>query len=353
MKSELEGWAEDGLHSDCERKIHRLKRSLREAKAVTKSALEDLELEERRVEFLLALGDPKPVPIRARTRKAGAHECVAVAVASDWHIEERVFPEEVNGDNEYGIEVAKIRAARFFRAIAWKIAHLQAAGKGGEGIRLRRLFLAVIGDIITGNIHEELAETNDLTPLEAKQAAFDIFVSGLDYLEAECDLPEGIDIHWSWGNHGRLTKKSRVKNQRKHNLEWDLGHQVAKHYAKSDRIRVHVARKNVEVRDILGWKVRLTHGDSVKYGGGIGGLAVPLSKKVLRWDAGGKADLTIIGHFHTLTHLGQPHVVVNGSLIGPSEYSDWIAAAPEEPAQAFFCIDRERGLRFWDPIRVG
>lgn len=349
---DLDEWADDVAHADCQRKLHRLKRTARDAQALARRALDELEREKARTEFLDAIAPPSLPVIKARTRRKNAHECVAVAVASDWHIEERVLPEEVRGLNDYHLPEARARAARFFRAIAWKIAHLQAAGQGGEAVRLRRLFLAFLGDIITGEIHEELAETNELTALQATNEAIAIVTTGVEYLLEACELPEGIDLHMGWGNHGRLTKKSRIKRQRHHNLEWLMGTQVAKHFEGNPRVRVAVAKAPVEYAEVMGWRVRLMHGDNIRYGGGIGGLTIPVSKKVLRMDQDLPADLTIMGHFHTLTHLGQPHVIVNGSLIGPSEYSQWIGAAPEPPAQAFFCLDRERGLRFWDPIWV-
>src|ERR1043165_3949501 len=53
-------------------------------------------------------------PIRIQVKKDGRREATWVALASDWHIEETVRPETVNGVNSYNLAIARRRAQRYF-----------------------------------------------------------------------------------------------------------------------------------------------------------------------------------------------------------------------------------------------
>ena len=95
--------------------------------------------------------------------------------------------------------------------------------------------------------------------------------------------------------------------------------------------------------------MRFFHGDALKYGGGIGGLSIPLIKYLHRKDEQRKADFNFLGHFHQLlypTHAS----CVNGSLIGLSAYGYKIGFKPERPAQAFTLLDEKRGFTIKIPI---
>ena len=91
--------------------------------------------------------------------------------------------------------------------------------------------------------------------------------------------------------------------------------------------------------DIYDYKIRLHHGDSMRYGGGIGGLFIPAFKAISQWDKQIRADWTFFGHFHQLKDGG--NFVSNGSLIGFSPYAIRIKADYEKPKQAFLILDKE------------
>jgi hypothetical protein len=88
--------------------------------------------------------------------------------------------------------------------------------------------------------------------------------------------------------------------------------------------------------------IRITHGDAIQYGGGVGGLTVPASKKISRWDATRKAYRTYFGHWHQYLHTNNFTSVP--TLKGFDAFSEWIGASKEEPAQLFSVFDSKRGL---------
>jgi hypothetical protein len=79
----------------------------------------------------------------------------------------------------------------------------------------------------------------------------------------------------------------------------------------------------------------------VKFGGGVGGITIPIRKKLAAWNSAIRADLTVMGHFHQLMDGGD--FVVNGSLIGYNEFAQAIGASPEEARQAFFLVHARGG----------
>lgn len=93
--------------------------------------------------------------------------------------------------------------------------------------------------------------------------------------------------------------------------------------------------------DLDGFLVRHCHGHSIRYAGGVYGLALPASKKIATWDAGRKADLTIFGHYHSWGWLRGARYIANGSVIGHTAYAERIAS-PERPCQGIAIIDGVR-----------
>jgi hypothetical protein len=286
---------------------------------------------------------PDPPAIKRREKLSRLREGTAVALASDWHIEEVVFPECVAGRNAYNLEIAHKRAQRFFEGLRW------LTDFSRTGFKLRDLILWLGGDLMTGFIHEELAETNELSPVETVLKLRDWLIVGIRYLLEDKQL-ECITIPCSFGNHGRTTPKRRIKTGAKNSFEWLLYKILEEHFKDEPRVVFEVtqsAHQYVKVYDFLH---HFHHGDEVSFGGGVGGISIPINKRVPKWNSYVEADFHSIGHFHQLNDLG--HTVVNGSLIGPSEYGMSIGAGYEPPKQAFYVIDSNRGKSVTAPIWV-
>ncbi len=272
--------------------------------------------------------------VKKRGAGKGKLEATAVVLASDWHIEEKVNPATVNGRNEYNLDISRRRAEKFFRATLWLLDH----NRGGFDIENLVLWLG--GDLISGYIHEELEESNFLAPPEAILYAMDLLVSGIDLLLAEGKL-EKIIVPCNRGNHGRIHKKKRISTASANSFEWMLYRLLKQHYKAEPRIEFMVADGDHLYLDVYGFTMRFMHGDTFNYGGGVGGMIVPIRRGIQRLQQYRKADITCLGHFHQLGDYGD--IVVNGSLIGYSPYALSIAAAYEPPQQAFFLIEPRHG----------
>lgn len=322
---------------------HRLGTDLERTKRELKRLTAELAAAQERQSVLDALGAAPIAPVEKREIRSGLREATAVVLCSDWHVEEPVDPTKVNGLNEYSLAIADRRIERMTDGILWLLDMHRAR------FAIRDLVLWLGGDLMTGHIHPELVETSELHPIETVLWLHARLIKMIDTLVASAGL-ERIIVPCSPGNHGRTTEKRRISTAHENSYEWMLYRHLEQHYAGHDVVEVNAPRAQLVYIDVYGRKMRFTHGESINFGGGVGGITIPINKAIAGWNVAHRADVTCIGHFHQLTLL--EHVVVNGSLIGHSPYAVAIRAPYEPPRQAWFLMDSERGRCCSTPIWV-
>lgn len=306
--------------------------------------LQRLSDSERRLRFWADLkASPVPPDVPRREFGSGVREGTAVALLSDCHIEEYVDPAKVADRNSYNLKISAHRMNRFFQGTKWLIEFQR------QEWAVRDLILWLGGDLMTGFIHDELIESNELSPTETVIELRRRLRSGINLLLEDGEL-EQIIIPCSYGNHGRIGQKRRVKTGAENSYEWMLYNLMAEDYENEPRVRFEVPRGAHTYVTAYDKTLHFHHGDEVYYWGGVGGLHIPLGKRVPMWENVKHADIHHIGHFHQLTDVG--HTVVNGSLIGYTEYAFSIGAAYEPPRQAFYLYDSKRGKCNVTPIWV-
>lgn len=299
------------------------------------SLTHELRLTRERQKFLDAAHSAKAPPkVIKKHANSRVREMTAVVLASDWHVEEEVTGESVAFRNEYSLEIADKRIDKFFRGICWNIEHHRASGK----LALENLVLWLGGDLISGYIHPELAETNALSPTEAVRWLLPRLRNGIATLAA-MDL--SLTVPCSFGNHGRTTDKPRVSSGYANSYEWLMYHVLSDEFRGNPKVTFEITNSPHQYVDVYDKTMHFTHGDEVKYMGGVGGLGIPLLKAVPMWDRVKPADVHCLGHHHTVRDFGR--AVVNGSLIGYGPYSQRIRAEFEPPGQLMFYMDSERG----------
>lgn len=311
-----------------------------------REALRQIEETETRFEKLLAIKEPiQAIKIEADESNTRG-EAVAIVQASDWHVEESVEPATVNGLNTYNLEIARRRAENYFRNT------LKLIRKERQDVEIKTLIFHLGGDTISNYLHPELEESNNLSPVEAIRFAKELFVGGLRLWRDDGEF-DRIQVVTSYGNHGRLTHKPRFSTGHKNNLEWMAYHDLATIFADDSIISFQIADSYFNYLEAYGRVLRFHHGDAVKYGGGIGGLSIPLTKFIHRANQHQKADADFIGHFHQLMPYSRAsRFIVNGSLIGFNAYALRIGASPEEPLQSFHLLDAKRGFTISAPVIV-
>jgi hypothetical protein len=276
-------------------------------------------------------------------KKGAPGQSTAVITFSDLHYEESVDPRVVSDLNEYNTTIAEERTGRFFEN------SLKLVDMARSKSMIKQLVLWLGGDLISGYIHEELMESNQLSPIDASIRVFALMISGIDYLLEHGEFEE-IVVVTSVGNHGRTTQKRRVSTATQNSYEWMIYNFLATHYANEPRVRFKLSRSYHNYLDVYDFTLRFHHGENIRYGGGIGGITIPLNKAIASWNEGRKADIDVMGHWHQ--RISQKHFVVNGSIIGYNAYAMSIKAPFERPQQSFFLVHPRWGKTVEAPIFV-
>lgn len=278
-----------------------------------------------------------------KRRSASLHGCPFLLI-SDVHYDEVVIRSQLGGVNEYSHQIAEKRIIHTFDT-AIDILQNLFARPSYDGI-----VIPLNGDIFSGNIHEELRETN-------AQPIFKSIADLVDLMAAQlvkcADVFGHVFVPCAVGNHGRIDKKPRAKNRVFDNYEWLFYHFLAKQFKDDDRVNFLIPESFEFIYQIYNKRILQLHGDVFKGGNGIGGILVPimrgLAKKQQAYAAIKKPfDLAIIGHFHSYHTL--PDLVINGSVKGYDEFSKLMGFKFEAPMQALWVEHPERGSIFHTPI---
>ena len=268
--------------------------------------------------------------------KSNKPHVVAVAPLSDVHAGSVVTLEETFGLNEYNIDVCDKRLTCYFNSIVKLIT------QHSQNVIVDKLIFAPIGDLIDGYIHEEQMMQNELSSIEATIWMKDRLIAGIEFLLSKLEVPL-IEIPFVTGNHSRDTDKMYFAKVTETSYETIIADALIKHFEHNERIRVHFNKSNIVfIENVFGKTLRFEHGHSIKFGGGIGGITIPIIKAIAKDQVAKKYDCLVIGHFHQQFDGGR--FVVNGSVIGYNKYAIDHHFEYEEPKQAFFLID-DKGRR--------
>jgi hypothetical protein len=315
---------------------HRLKKRVRELEEARQDLLKQLDegnVYNEVCREARALGPAKPT-IRPREGKSKLLEGTPLILASDWHIEQEVDPSAVANRNRYNLSISRRRMQRFFEAIVWAVKQQK------DTFTIRDLILWLGGDFIQNFLHEDDIENNLLPPLAAIQYWIAETAEGLRFLLKELDFEQML-LPMNDGNHGRTTKKMRSSTRQDHSLETFAYAQLALMFRDEKRLKFILPTSQFTyLPDVYGRTIRFLHGDVFRYGGGVGGIMVPLFRALARWEQTVHADLTCMGHWHQRWCL--PDVMVNGSLIGYDAYAMGGGFPFQAPVQSMRMLDAKR-----------
>lgn len=281
-------------------------------------------------------------------------EVIPITCLSDGHAEETVLKSVVNGLNEYNLDIARHRFELYFKRLIYLLRQTKKAG-----YKYDKLVLALLGDLITGYIHEELQETNSLTPVQATLFVQEMLIKGIKTI-VDTELFKEILIPCVPGNHGRTTSRKRFGSGYKNSYEWLMYHEIAKIFASTsgfEHVKFIIAESEFLYLDLFGYINLFSHGDHFNYQGGIGGIEVPMKKWILRENAVASAnpafndrgiDMAWIAHWHQYIVLNK--IRGNGSIIGYNAYARSFGFAPEDPKMQFQLLDARRGFTLNNPI---
>ncbi len=326
---------------------HRLKKENKELRQQLEERLDAKIQYDDYAALMERIARTQSTPTRWLKRKALGREVAAVtAVLSDTHYDEVVFPEQINGVNEYNREIATQRTENFFQNT------IKLAQDYINGIDISGIVLPLLGDMVSGNIHEELKETNEHRIIDTCLYYSDLIVAGIRLLSEHFPY---VHIPCVPGNHGRIDKKPRAKHRAQDSFDYLIYHLVARGVADLDTVTTDISA-GADVRwEAHGTPYVGTHGDQFRGGSGIAGALSPMllgdARKRKRESAvGSPYHYMVMGHWHQLMHA--KGIISNGSIKGYDEYAFVNNFDFEPPQQAFWLTDAKHGKTITAPVLV-
>lgn len=283
--------------------------------------------------------EPKYSPRAIKKRVSPDEEHEFALLWSDLHAGETVSQEETNGINGYDWEVMLRRHDKLRESL---FSYLD-----NRPFPVSRLHVWALGDMLSGNIHEELSETNEIPLAEATvQAGLDFSV----WMESLLERFNEIKFSGVVGNHPRAHQKPRAK-QSFDNGDWIMYHTMRLALRKYPQIEFDIPKAAAHpVTVAKNWRAMLWHGDGVRSSmpgvpwGGVMRRVAALQNQYTT--AGMPIDIFCCGHFHTANVVegSAGRVAMNGSVKGVDEYSLKAFGSGAPARQVLLCFHPRHGL---------
>lgn len=297
--------------------------------------------------------DPEPPVWVSRPSSVTGNRGVPTTLWCDWHLGEVVKRETTNGLNEFNFKVATRRATTLVdNTVELAYEHMGRAKSSFPGA-----VVMIGGDMITGNIHPELAYTNDLTNQEAINQTTDLLASCLDRMASKFGK---LFVPAVTGNHPRDTSYARrimhkMRTYTSH--EWVIYCNLLRYFKKRTKhIQFLIPGGTDAIFSVVGHRYLLTHGDAngVKGGDGIIGALGPIMRGALKVhdseaQIGVDIDTIVMGHWHQRVDIDG--ILVGNSFIGYNEHGrTGIRAKYTRPSQLLWFTHPKHGITLRAPV---
>lgn len=333
--------AKAALNPDAEiSEIEILQQRVKELEAAAKRDRKSKVYDERiasAVEAATATREPRfsPAPIRSSKRSKTQHEFALNW--SDLHAGEVVSLEETGGINSYDWETMLARHDKLRESLF--------SYQDNRPYPVETLHIFALGDMLSGNIHDELMATNEI-PLA--EATVQLGLDGAAWLESLTERFPQIVVSGVVGNHPRAHKKPWAK-QGFDNADWTAYHVMATALKKNPQIVFDIPKANQHRITVAEhWPVLLWHGDGVRSsmpGVPWGGIMRRVNALRTQYASVGKpVEYFCCGHFHTANAIEGGSIVVNGSVKGVDEYSVKAFGGGRPPQQVLLTFHPRNGL---------
>lgn len=314
------------------------------ATAIKNSNVQDnlIEVVRQNIKAFPAIALPKPIIPKGDITKE-----TMLLLLSDLHIGEVVASPEVNGINEYNINIMRHRLAFLADHI------IDIKTNKLMGYQFDKLVIGGLGDFVSGIIHQELIETGEGNVAEWTLGGAFVIAQFIREMAQAFSEVEFVGIV---GNHGRLTQKPRFK-QRYVNWDYFLYQILSLLLANQPNVKFHIPQSFWTLYDINGKSFLFLHGDNVNSYASIPwyGIERTVAKlKELLEAKNQQFDYVCMGHFHNRNILDRVkgELIINGSLIGGNEYSIGKLFTSSLASQHLCGVHRKYGTSFSYKIRV-
>lgn len=297
---------------------------------------------------IIGLRDAPQAPLEwlLRPDRAFSGPGVPTIFCSDLHWGEVVDPKQIGGVNSYSVAIAHERLRTLIEvSVDLLFNHIRCPDYPG-------IVFALGGDMVSGDIHEELTATNES---EIMKIVLDLWGALTWAIEQLADKFGRVFLPCVSGNHGRNTHKIRAKGRAFTSFDWLLYQFLAKRFEGDTRVRFQIPDGSDAQYTVMGHRYLLTHGDQFRGGDGMIGALGPIirgdhRKRSRNAQIDMEYDTMLLGHWHQLIQLQR--LIVNGSLKGYDEYAYASNFSFEPPRQALWITHPQHGITFSAPVNV-
>ena len=280
---------------------------------------------------------------------SGKHAQIAVAPLSDTHIGESVNLEQMRDLNHYDFDVFNKRL------YGWATQLLNLVNYRRNIAEVNHLIVPMLGDMISGDIHEELARSNISNCMEQMIRGANLISQALMLIAPHF---ESIKVPCVVGNHGRMTRKPPMKDKY---MDWDymLYQWVAAYMRNQKNVSFSIPKTFLNSFEVCNRQILIMHGDSISGAGSnmaitraVTGLRAflqfrqNLEEEVSSEDVSdltSQFDSVMMGHFHRIDEIdiGTGAIHICGTMKGGDEFA----------AQKLHAITKPKQLvTYWHPV---
>jgi len=229
-----------------------------------------------------------------RNKVAGDTPQAVVAPLSDTHIGEFIDLEQMAGLNSYNFEIFNNRL------YGWATQLITLIELRRSAVPIPELVIPMLGDMISGDIHEELSNTNLTNCMMQMIRGANLIAQALMFIAPHF---ETVRVPCVVGNHGRMTRKPPMKDKY---MDWDyLMYQwIAALVQKQPNIQFHIPKSFLTVFRVCNRNILAMHGDAVSGAGSLASITKVLTnlRSVLHFKKGlenetGEVPDSIPAHF--------------------------------------------------------
>ena len=274
---------------------------------------------------------------------------VVVAPLSDTHVGDHVSLEQMAGLNSYDIDIFNRRLH------GWATQLLNLVELRRNVAPIDKLIIPMLGDMVSGDIHEELARTNIDNCMQQMIRGANLIAQALMFLAPHF---KEIEVPCVVGNHGRMTRKPPMKDKY---MDWDymLYQWVAAYLRNQKNVKFSIPKTFLNSFEVCNRQILIMHGDSITGAGSnmaitraVTGLRSFLQfrknledevETPLRPSLTSQFDSVMMGHFHRIDEIdvGTGAIYICGTMKGGDEFA----------AQKLHTITKPKQLvTYWHPV---
>jgi predicted phosphodiesterase len=257
----------------------------------------------------------QPRPSVFKPQQHQSSPLTAILHVTDIHYGAMQEQDEIEGFGRFSPQIATARMHGLMKD------EIQSVELHRNSFNVPSLAILITGDLVSGDIHEELRVTN----------AFPVPAQAIGVTQLLCEMIqmaephfETIDVHMiTDDNHGRLTKKPQAKEAGINNWCYVAGNMLARSFHHTPNVKINVYPMNQKVVNVNGYRYLMCHGhDIMGWMGfpyyGIERRAAREALKRMNAPDFTKFDAVLLGHWHApMRHLWYR---VGGSVSGTDAF---------------------------------